>query len=321
MDSFTSKDLAENKYLTFVLGQLTEGVAVTPAIKELSPSEYVGHLYHPGKDDPKAWRPGNDFANEYTALRSIWKNFATLFDKAKADSNGYSRKLTLKYAVVELRSFLDAMPRLNGLIAKLPPHDGALPRKLICLTAEERDGVSAKFKLLNQAKNKTLNSLTKLRNNVGAHMSQTVLRGTMHKPSAAALTWDEVESLWQQLESRLFIDIAHAVDAWLAKVQHLPVFEYYRFDSETRIRCFVPCVGRVTEHELQLTALSPSLIKQIEVIDRTHIVGSTIVFRREPVRFKVRWPTEMLKEFPFLGEAGITLPETEPPPPTGPPPS
>jgi hypothetical protein len=261
-------------------------------------------LHHPGKDDKTAWRPGNDFANEYTALWVIWENFSTFYKMAKTESNQYTRKLTLKSAVVELRSFLDAAPRLNNLLAALPAHDGVLPRRFVCLTDEERAGANAKYKLVNKSNGKIL---TRLRNHICAHQSKTLLKGAVGTNLKESVTWDELDSLWQQLEPAQFAGIAQAIDAWMAKLQHLPVYEYYKMESETRIRCFVPCVAEEVGTEMRLTALSPSLIRQIEALAPSSVVGSYIVFKREPLRLKVRWPPQMLKDFPELAGSTVEL--------------
>lgn len=305
MSTLSLKKIQENKYLTFVIGEPEEGKSVVPVLRKIDPKDFVGDLYHPGKVDKVAYRPGNELASEYTALKVLWTNFSALFEKAKTDSDAFSRKLTLKFAAVELRTFIDTLPRLNTLIAKVPPHDGKLPRSFICLTPEEREGFEKKSKSLGKAKNQLFNVLTKVRNNVGAHMSQPLLKGSPSIKPKEELSWQELEDLWQSLEPRMFLEIAHAIEAYLACVQYLPVFEFYRFEAPNRIRAHVPAVVQENGHELRFTALSPSLIKQIEQVDASSVEGTCIVLRRDPIRFRVRWPDALLTEFPGLATAAV----------------
>ena len=289
MSSLLLKKIQEGKYLTFVLGP-REGKPAEPVVRELNPEDYVGELYHPGKPDTAAYQPGNELANEYTALRVLWTNFSTFFEQARQNSDPFSRKLTLKSAAIELRSFIDAQPRLNTLIAKVPCHDGKFPRSFVCLTAEEREQFEKKSKALGKAKNHFFNTLTKLRNGIGAHMNRPLLKGGESTKPKEELSWKELEHLWDLLEPRMFLDITQAIDAYLACVRTLPVFEFYRFEAPNRLRIHVPAI--VQEHglELRLPALSASLIKQIEQVDADAVEGTYIVLQREPLCFRARWP-------------------------------
>lgn len=307
MSKISLKQVRENKYLTFVIGKPEEGRTVEPFIRDVAPEDFVGELYHPGKEDPQAYRPGNELASEYTALRVLWTNFATLNQKAKQESDSFSRKLTLKSAVVELRSFIDALPRLGTLIAKVPAHDGQLPRTFVCLTQGEREGFEKKSKALNKAKNQLFTTLTKVRNGVGAHMSQPRLRGFASVKPKEEASWQELEDLWQLLEPRMFLGIGEAAESFLSCVQHLPVFEFYRFETPKRIRVHVPAIAQENGLELRFNALSSSLIKQIEEVDASCVEGTCIVLRRDPVRLRVRWPEDLLKSHPGLGDTIVEI--------------
>lgn len=297
----------ESKYLTFVIGEAKEGEVPQPFIRDVEPRDFVGDLFHPGKDDPMAYRPGNELASEYTALRALWTNFATVYERARTDSDSYSRRLTLKFAVVELRSFIDALPRFGALVAQVPAHDGRFPRSFVCLTKEERDGFERRSKALGKAKKAMFSTLTKVRNSVGAHMSQPRLRGMPVAKPKEHLTWQEMEDLWQSLEPRMLLELAQAAESFLRCVQHLPLFEFYRFETPKRIRCHVPAIAQENGLELRLTALSPSLVRQIEKLDASCVEGMSIVLRREPIRFHVRWPEELLKEHPEMAGAFIEV--------------
>jgi hypothetical protein len=172
----TSEKLSSN-YLTFVFSKSETKPADAPVLKELAPEEYIGPLLHPGDENPTAWRPGNELASEYIALNTLWRNFLEYFERAKKESTGYSQKLLLKSAAVELRSLLDAAPRLNGLISQLPDCEGAPPRKHAGLFEAERSAYNTRYKAVNKEKARVEKSLNQLRNNVGAHMSRPLLKG------------------------------------------------------------------------------------------------------------------------------------------------
>jgi len=302
MATIPSKQLREHKYLTLVFGTRETDEPDAPVFRDIEPKDFVADLYHPGKVNPGAYRPGNELASEYTALQVLWMNFVMLLEKAKRDSDGYSRKLTLKAAAVELRSFFDSVPRLATLVAKVPAHDGSQPRAFICLTQQERDGFEKSAKALGACKNKLFTTLTKVRNGVGAHMSRPLLKGSASVKPKEELSWQAIEELWQLLEPRMFLDVAQAGTAFLASAQHLPLYEFFRYESSTRMRIHVPAVAEERGPELRFTALSPSLVAQIEQLDPSVVEGTTIVFRREPVLLRVQWPQEFLDRHPELGD-------------------
>ncbi|MFG6463717.1 hypothetical protein ACG04Q_19240 [Roseateles sp. DXS20W] len=278
MSFFSPKQVREHKYLTFVIGPYEDGRPVKPIVRDIADKDFMGDIYHPGKEDPHAYKPGNELASEYTRLRVLWTNFATLYEKAKQESDSYTRKLTLKFAVVELRSFVDALPHIGTLIERLPSHDGKFPRAFVCLTSEERESFRKKAKALQKAK-KELVKLSEMRNAVGAHMSKPKLHGAAISNPKEEVRWAEIEELWQRLEPRMFVDIAHAGTAFLTCVQHLPVHEFYRFESPSRIRCHVPMIAEQRGLELHLNALSPSMVQQIEKVDASYVAGTTIVLQ------------------------------------------
>lgn len=299
MAKIPDQHLRERKYLTFVIGE-PGGAPADPLVVDPPKERFVGDLVHPGVEDPTAYRPGNELASEYAGLQVLWKNFSTQFEMARTDSNSFTRKLTLKAAVVELRSLLDALPRFEALVAKVPTHDGVFPRSFVCLTEDERDTFRKKAKALNAAKKDLLKTLNKVRNSVGAHMSRPLLIGSPAAGQPETLSWDELEGLWNLLEPRMFMEIARLAEAYLLCAQHLPLYEFYRYETPTRIRVHAPAIATVTPTEMRFTALSPSLIKQIEKVDSSHVEGSSIVFRHEPVRWRIEWPEELRSEFPGL---------------------
>lgn len=302
MATIPAHQLRESKYLTFVIGQTTADSqpVFDPLLLDPPQERYVGPLHHPGKEDPAAWRPGNDAASEYTALRVLWENFSAQLAMARKDSNSFTRRLTLKAAVVELRSFFDAVPRFGALVAKVPPHDGVLPRAFVCLTEQEREHFHKRSKALNEAKKGLLKTLNRLRNNVGAHMSRPLLRGSADAGTAETLTWAELGELWNLLEPRMLMETARAGDAFLRAAVHLPIYEFYRHESPTTIRFHVPAIAVEDGPEMRFTALSSSLVKQIELLDSTLVEGGAIVFRRDPLRLRIGWPDDMRARFPFL---------------------
>lgn len=70
------RKLVPVKYLTVVLGPPKcaplGGAKYRPDIDE---REVVGPVLHPGRKDEPVYRPGNELASEYAALKAQWETF------------------------------------------------------------------------------------------------------------------------------------------------------------------------------------------------------------------------------------------------------
>lgn len=259
------RKLVPVKYLTFVLrppeGAPAGGPKYRPDIDE---QEFVGPVLHPGRKSESVYRPGNEFASEYTALKAQWESFGLLFNRAKSESDALVSRVMMKSAVVELRSFMDTLPRYVRLVSQLPQYDGSMPRAFACLLDDERTEFHTVTKAFNIARNAVSGQLTRLRNNVGAHMSQPLLIGGAAPPRGGSVGWDEIEVLWDALDPSLVTEVVKTGDDLMDCIRRLPLHEFFRFESPTRVRLHVPLVGQLVGASIVLNGLSESLVKQIE---------------------------------------------------------
>lgn len=253
------------KFLTFVLGPPEGAPAGGPKYRpDINEREIVGPVLHPGRKNESVYRPGNEFASEYTALKAQWETFGLLFNRAKSEPDALVSKVMMKSAAVELRSFMDTLPRYVRLVSQLPQHDGRIPRAFVCLLEDERMEFRAATKAFNIARGAVFEQLTRLRNKVGAHMSQPLLVGAAAPSRGDSLGWEEIEGLWGTLEPGLVTEIVETGDNLMDCIRRLPLHEFFRFESPTRVRLHVPLVGQLVGASVVLNGLSESLVKQIE---------------------------------------------------------
>jgi hypothetical protein len=259
------RKLVPVKYLTFVLGPPEGAPAGGPKYRpDIDEREVVGPVLHPGRRDESVYRPGNEFASEYTALKAQWETFGLLFNRAKSESDALVSKVMMKSAAVELRSFIDTLPRYVRLVSQLPQHDGSMPRAFMCLLDDERTEFRAATKAFNIAREAVFGQLTRLRNKVGAHMSQPLLVGAAAPSRGDSLGWEEIQGLWDALEPGLLTEIVETGGDLMDCIRRLPLHEFFRFESPTRMRLHVPLVGQLVGASIVLNGLSESLVKQIE---------------------------------------------------------
>lgn len=259
------RKLVPVKYLTFVLGPPQCAPARGPNYRpDIDERDVVGPVLHPGRKDESAYRPGNEFASEYAALKAQWETFGLLLNRAKSESDALVSKVMMKGAAVELRSFMDTLPRYVRLVSQLPQHDGSMPRAYMCLLDDEQAEFRTATKAFNVAREAIFGQLTRLRNNVGAHMSQPLLVGAAAPSRGESLGWEAIEGLWDALEPTLVTEIVETGDDLMDCLRRLPLHEFFRFESPTRIRLHVPLVGQLEGASVVLVGLSESLVKQIE---------------------------------------------------------
>ena len=256
------------KYLTFVLGPPECAPTGGPKYRpNIDAREVVGSVLHPGRKDELVYRPGNEFASEYTALKAQWETFGLLVNRATSESDALVSKVMMKSAVVELRSFMDTLPRYVRLVSQLQQYDGSMPRAFMCLLDDERTEFHATTKAFNIAREAVFGQLTRLRNKVGAHMSQPLLVGAAAPSRGESLGWEEIEGLWDALEPGLVTEIVEKGDDLMDCLRLLPLHEFFRFESPTRMRLHVPLVGHLVGTSVVLNGLSDTLVKQIEGLD------------------------------------------------------
>ncbi len=257
--------LVSVKYLTFVIGPPHDAPPEGPKYRpDIDEREVVGPVFHPGRPQATDYRPGNEFASEYTALKAIWESFGLLLNRARSEPDALMGKVMMKSAVVELRAFIDTLPRYARLVSMLPQHDGSMPRAFMCLLDDERAEFHATSRSFSVAREAVLGQLTKLRNKVGAHMSQPLLVGATPPARGEPLGWAEIQELWDALDPALVAEVVETGDDLMDCIRRLPLHEFFRLESTTRIRLHVPLVGRIVGTSLVFDGLSESLVKQIE---------------------------------------------------------
>lgn len=211
-----------------------------------------GPIFHPGIPQNSSWRAGNNAASQYQGIQSVWKNMVGYFKKSQ-NEHGYDKKLQVKSGICELKTLLDILPQMHKIIVSHPIYNKSGLRPYISITQSELDETGLFYKKVNVEKNKAINKIQKIRNNIGSHFSDAQIvkiipRGKIDKRSSREkVSWDEVILLWELLELNSFMDLITSIHAYLNFINTLPIYEWYRYEENGTIRTHVPRIGTVDE--------------------------------------------------------------------------
>lgn len=165
--------------------------------------------------DPDAWFPGNDAAALAVHIDHAYRDIICLAAVRKSQPDQYTRKLLLKYVLIELREILPLVERLQAVVMQAPvvsPGDALAWRSL---TPDESRQAKAVFKQFNREKNRLEGKLVEIRNRIGAHRSVD--------------PWEDVIRSWDELEPQLMQPLLDAIPPFFNFVRVLDIYEWNRW--------------------------------------------------------------------------------------------
>jgi hypothetical protein len=176
--------------------------------------------------DESAWFPGNEASSLLIQLSYIWEDIGCLSKLHKIAGDAYSKKLMLKYVLVELRSFLKLFDRLQSIVMKTPIFDPKEKHGYREITKEEREKARILFDEYSTAKSSVEIKIISIRNNIGAHREN--------------LDWQEVMKLWDILDPSLIKDLLRVIPEFFAYIKELDVYDWNRSTGDGGIEIMGP---------------------------------------------------------------------------------
>ncbi|ECH9260225.1 hypothetical protein AVA06_002632 [Salmonella enterica subsp. enterica] len=221
-------------------------------IKIVDDNSLQGPIFHPGVPLNSSWKAGNNAASQYQGIQSVWKNMVGYFNKSQTE-HGYDKKLQIKAGICEIKTLLDILPQMHKTIVSHPIYNKSGLKPYISITQSELDETGLFYKKVNIEKNKAINNIQKIRNNIGSHFSDAQIAKTIpcekidKRSSREKISWNEVILLWESLELNSFMDLITSIHAYLNFINILPIYEWYRYEENGTIRTHIPRTGTVDE--------------------------------------------------------------------------
>jgi hypothetical protein len=171
--------------------------------------------FHPVHErDTSAWFPGNEAASLLLQVQHIWEDLLHLSDIRIETSGDYRKKLLLKYVVIEVRSIIQLIDRLQSLVMKTPTFNPREKQGWREITEEEREESKLLFAIYNAEKHSVSKKIRNVRNEICAH------RGN--------LNWQEVMSFWDAITPELVNPLLATVPALFNHLKELDLYDWNR---------------------------------------------------------------------------------------------
>lgn len=178
--------------------------------------------FHPVNErSPGAWFPGNEAASLVIQIGHIWEDLLALIELRANAADDYSKRLLLKYGIVEVRSLIEVFDRLQSIVMKANTFDPRERQGWREITAEEKEKAKELFKAYSEAKKGTSQKVIDIRNTIGAH------RG--------CLDWQQVMAFWDSVTPDLINPLLATIPPAFDFVKELDLFEWNRVPTEGSI--------------------------------------------------------------------------------------
>lgn len=185
--------------------------------------------FHPiNERSEHAWFPGNEACSLMLQCRYIWDDIEAVGRLRNSTKEDYSRKLLLKYLIIELRSLIEVIDRLRTHVMKAPTFDPARESLWRGLTIAEHQRARELFKEYSSAKLAVENDVISIRDNIGAH------RGNVN--------WSQVASFWDKVSVETVKPLLDAIPRIFEFVKELNIYEWNRYHLDGAIEIIGGCI-------------------------------------------------------------------------------
>lgn len=185
-------------------------------------------MFHPVHErNEGAWLPSNEAASIASIISHAWEDIQCLFKLRKGVKSDYEKRLLFKYIVVELRSIVKQLEKLQGIVFLVIKGGTGEDSPSGYISPEESEQVKLLFKKYHLVKNNLESDLITIRNNIGAH------RG-LHP-------WVNIMELWDKLDPDLFKEVFISLPELFNYLVKLDIYNWTRIPEEGSIE--ICCSG------------------------------------------------------------------------------
>lgn len=188
-------------------------------------------MFHPVYErDKGAWFPSNEAGSIASIISHTWEDILCLFKIRKNTKTDYEKKLVFKYIVVELRSVIEQIDKIQGIIFTLikGASKGNVPSGYI--SEAEAEEIKSLFKKYHGIKKDAEKDIVEIRNNIGAH------RGSQ--------PWENIMELWDKLEPEAFKPLFAVIPELFKAITKLDIYDWTRIPEDGSIEIYCSGLNR-----------------------------------------------------------------------------
>jgi hypothetical protein len=172
--------------------------------------------FHPAHErSESAWFPGNEAASLLLQCRYIWDDIESLAEIRGNIKDAHTRKLLVKYLIIEIRSLIEVLDRLQAHVMKADVFNPETESAYRGLTYAEHAKAKELFKAYSRAKQETERLIIEVRDNIGAH------RGNIN--------WQQVMKFWDQVSIETVSPVLKVVPDVFETIKEFNIYEWNRY--------------------------------------------------------------------------------------------
>ncbi len=176
-------------------------------------------MFHPVHERSQgAWFPSNEAASLAVLISHSWEDLHCVLDIRRRSKTEYEAKLLFKYAIIELRSIVEQLEKLQAVVFQVIAKSTGGGVLHGYISKEEEDILKKLFKDYYSAKRIVEDDLIAIRNKIGAH------RG--------AHPWGEIMDLWDKIEPLSFLPLFREIPKLFEFLRKLDIYDWTRIPEE-----------------------------------------------------------------------------------------
>jgi len=180
-------------------------------------------IFHPVNErGEEAWFPGSEASSLLIQADHIWEDMKCLQNLYHSEKSEYTKKVLLKYVVIELRSLIQIVDRIQAHVMKAPVFDPKERQGWRELTHEEQNISKELFREYSKSKAVAEKKIIQIRNEIGAH------RGNIN--------WKDVMGFWDSMTPELINPVLKPIHEAVNYVRTLDLFEWSRITERGTIQ-------------------------------------------------------------------------------------
>lgn len=185
-------------------------------------------MFHPIHErDDGAWFPSNEAGSIASIISHTWEDIHSLFKIRRKSKTDYEKKLLFKYVVIELRSVIEKLEKLQSIIFTLIKNNSTKAMPSGYISEDEAKEIKVLFKKYHSVKKDVEKDIIDIRNNIGAH------RGDQ--------PWVNIMELWDKLDPEIFKPLIIVIPELFELITKLDIYDWTRIPEKGSIE--ICCSG------------------------------------------------------------------------------
>jgi len=166
-------------------------------------------MFHPvHMRDKDAWFPSNETGSIASIISHTWEDIQCLFNIRQKAESDYEKKLLFKYIVIELRSVIEQLEKLQSIIFN------HIKEQNSCISKSEAEEIKILFKKYHFIKKNVEKDLIDIRNKIGAHRDNQ--------------SWINIMDLWDKLSPEMFKPLFVVIPELFELIIKLNIYDWNR---------------------------------------------------------------------------------------------